>query len=299
MAVHLLWMTPDPLGAIAAMSGIYAGKVFRSLSQVSDEDRRHYWEQVQKTHLRAPLEAVKLHFLIEGVDRSFTHQLVRQRTAVYAQESLRFAVKEDSASEALMPPHIHRLPEDDPHRAIWQQAIDYAGKAYESLVNSGVPAEDARSVLPHATTTRIHYITDLRGLTEHAGNRLCTQAQFIWRAVFAKIIQCIRKYGAQATAEVGSSYLFKNYSWQFETIANSRLFRPVCYELNRCPFQASFDRPCSIRDRVEQFAANGVPSKEWENDRVKIAEHPEYLEGDTYVPGIKPEEWLLNPDAAR
>ena len=321
--VHLLWMTPDPLGAIAAMCGIYEGKVFRSLLDVTDEDRRNYWAQVQKTHLRAPLEAVKLHFLIEGVDRSFTHQLVRQRTAVYAQESLRFAVKEDLTNEALMPPSIAALEEEASDRQVWVGAMAEAQRRYEWLVNHGVPAEDARSVLPHAVTTRIHYVTDLRGLTDHAGNRLCTQAQFIWRLVFLKIMEAIKaapfsackwrqweyepfcnthECGAtddvrcgRATCPHCAGIVADDEAgvWQFNLIADSMLFRPVCYELNRCPFQASFDRPCTIRDRVEAFAKEGVPSSEWSEGIGKPNFHSSGVET------INPAEWMLNPDAAR
>jgi thymidylate synthase ThyX len=44
--------------------------------------------------LKAPLEAIDFHFMVEGVTRAHTHQEVRQRTAVFAQESMRFAVKD-------------------------------------------------------------------------------------------------------------------------------------------------------------------------------------------------------------
>src|SRR5205085_233882 len=107
-----LWMTPDPLGAIAAACRMYEGKPTYDMSDVTDEERIHYSQQVQKTHLTAPLEFVKFHFFVEGVTRSFTHQLVRQRTAVYAQESLRFAVKDNFAAEAYTPPSIRSASRD-------------------------------------------------------------------------------------------------------------------------------------------------------------------------------------------
>ena len=36
--VHLLWMTPDPLGAIAAACKMYLGEVVRDLDEVTDEN---------------------------------------------------------------------------------------------------------------------------------------------------------------------------------------------------------------------------------------------------------------------
>ena len=93
--VSLLWATPDPLGAVAAMCRMYEGIPTHDLYNVSHQERIKYWDQIQKTHLKAPLESIVFHFFIEGVTRAFTHQMVRQRTAVYAQESMRFAVKEN------------------------------------------------------------------------------------------------------------------------------------------------------------------------------------------------------------
>lgn len=264
--VHLVQATPDPLGAIAAACRMYEGKGTRSLLDITDEERRHYWEQVKKTHLKAPLEFVNLHFFIEGVTRSFTHQMVRQRTAVYAQESMRFAVKENMADEVPLPPSI--VPGTN-EETIWRDTISEVDRAYNDLVNAGVPAEDARGLLPHSTTTRLNYHTNLRALLDHAGNRLCTQAQFEWRYVFAGIVKAIREY-EPPDAAAPEIYGPRN-QWQFQLMADDGLFKPVCYALGHCPFTADFDRACTIRERVQHG--------EWEK--------------------IDDREWLLDPAAAR
>lgn len=256
--VRLLNMTPDPLGAIAAACQMYEGKVVRNLHDVADEQRRYYWDQVGRTHLKAPLEFVQLHFMIEGVDRSFTHQLVRQRTAVYAQESLRFAVKEDWVGSVALPPSLADVGKGDPRRVVWEASLERAANGYEYLVANGIPAEDARGLLPHAVPTRIHWATNLRGLIEHAGNRLCTQAQFVWRVVFAQVAYEIANYEVEWRDRI-----LEGQEWQQHEIASS--FRPVCYELGHCPFTASFDRDCAIRDNVQDYAKRGVPSREWDH----------------------------------
>src|SRR6516162_11432148 len=93
--VQLLSCNSDPLGTIAAAAKMYKGEYVETLALISDQERRHYLEDVRKNALAAPLEFVNFHFLISGVTRGFTHQMVRQRTATYTQESTRFAVKED------------------------------------------------------------------------------------------------------------------------------------------------------------------------------------------------------------
>ena len=242
--VTLLSATPDPLGAIAAFAFMYKGRVIRDLAELTDEERLWPWDQANATHLKGPLEAVDLHFMVENVTRAFTHQMVRQRTAVYAQESMRFAVKEDIAARPGPLVAANRGA-----RQVWAAHMKVTWEAYKTLIANGVPAEEARGLLPHDTLTRLNYKTNLRNLVDHLGNRLCTQAQFEWRLVGAQIVQAIAAYEEEG--------------WQFRTIADSSLFRPVCYAMGHCPFGADFDRGCTIRERVDRGAFDEVDPKEW------------------------------------
>lgn len=304
--VTLLWMTPDPLGAIAAACRMYEGKPTYDLADITDDERRHYWDQAQATHLKAPLEYVQFHFFIEGVDRAFTHQMVRQRTAVFAQESMRFAVMGGGFLEnTTLPPSLHGTPQspDDwqpedmlPNderlrwRLQWDDAIRHVERAYTALVEGGMPAEEARGLLPHAMATRLNYDTNLRNLLDHSGNRLCTQAQFHWRLVFAQLAQAIRNFPRTG----GASY---EDSWQFEALAS--VFRPVCYELGKCPFQASFDRECSIRERVQTNAEHGRSSDQWHLPMYEETGTGLGRETRKVVDEILPQEWAMDPEAAR
>lgn len=284
--VHLLWMTDDPLGAVAAACRMYKGIPTYNLNEVTDAERADYLLQVQATHLKAPLEFVKLHFFIEGVDRAFTHQVVRQRTAVFAQESLRFAVKANLAKETPYPPSFMSI--DSQSRKndmedLWDATVSKIEDAYNVMIANGIPAEDARGLMPHAVATRLHFCTDLRNLSDHSGNRLCTQAQFHWRSVFLQIVEQIRNYGDRHQGYELSG------GWQFEALADSPLFAPVCYQLGHCPFKADFDRGCTIRQRVDRNAEIGVPSSAWDRS------HPDKL--GTIEP-IRTVEWAGDPKAA-
>jgi flavin-dependent thymidylate synthase len=215
--------------------------------------RRYEWEQVAKTHLKAPLEFIDLHFMVEGVTRSFTHQMVRQRTAVYGQESMRFAVKGNLSDEIDLPPTMR----DKSQQAdLWRETIAKIEEAYNSLVANGIPAEDARGLLPHATRTRLHYKTNLRNILDTMGNRLCTQAQFEWRMVVAGIVEAIRDFSSPHYEYERSD------GWQWRLIADGT-FKPVCYTLGHCPFQGDIDRPCSIRERVQEGKFDEIDPREW------------------------------------
>lgn len=270
--VYLLSATPDPLGAVAAMSMMYEGRVITDLSVITDDERRHYFDECFKTTLKAPLEAIDLHFMVEGVTRSHTHQEVRQRTAVFAQESMRFAVK-DNLRESVRPGTI--IKGDRIKREKYFEAIDKIGEVYHWLIANGVPAEEARGILPHDTLTRLHHKVNLRNLMDELGKRLCTQAQFEWRFWAAGVRNAIAEYtgpiyhrtakGLAGQDEGGDSTRWHS-RWQFQYIAESQLFVPICFNSGQCMFKATMDRGCTIRERVERGAFDEISPAEWVAD---------------------------------
>lgn len=331
--VTLIAAPVDPLGQIAQLAMMYQGKAPRSLREISDEDRRYYMADGKKNVLGMPSEAIVFHFLIENVTRSYTHQLVRTRHASYAQESLRFAVKEDFPTA--LPPHLVGT------RSIFQEATNFAnlmgwagtlepisadrmreamktvrelatGKQLErfkfderndlisewylEMIANGWPAEDARGILPHWILTKVNMVISLSSLRGMAGKRLCTQAQFEHRQVWMHMIQAIREYGIGKTYEVSDGTSHRSTQWQYELLA--REFMPVCYQTGSCQFESDFDRFCNIRDRVQANAKIGRPSSEW-GVRYGSADEPLAKDGPVAlgIPAINPSEWL-RPDAA-
>jgi flavin-dependent thymidylate synthase len=251
--VWLINATVDPLGTLASACSMYEGKkVLRS--QVTDEMRHYYWEDIKKTKLKAPLEFLQVHFLIEGVTRAFTHQMVRQRTACFVQESMRFAVKDNMAEEVGLPPSIR---EGSHEAAIWRGAMEGVGEAYNTLIAMGVPAEDARGLAPTDVRTRLHYRSDFRNFTDQVGNRLCTQAQFEWRLVITRMVEAMREHQSPCSDHERSD------SWQWQLISQDDYFRPPCYMAGHCTFRGDMDRYCKIRDRVEEGKFDEIDPMEW------------------------------------
>lgn len=272
--VFLLNATPDPLGTIAADMRMYRGDPVYSLDEISDLQRIWAWDELMKTRLNTPLEGVNLKFMIEAVSRSFTHQLVRQRVgAYYVQESLRFAVKRGLAAEAALPPTIVSGTSTG---NIFEDVLEKIEVAYNQLVDAGIPAEDARAILPHCVTTRVIYHTNLRALFDHAGNRLCTQAQFEWRSVFMEIMKAVSNHHT----------LWEYDYWQWQKIGawSPQTFAPICYKTGKCEFMSSLDRGCSIRDRVTKYAHSGIASDQWAKGVSEL-----------FIDPIKPDEWMANP----
>ena len=256
--VYLLNATPDPLGAVAAASMMYEGRVIRDLAEITDDERRHYFDECFKTTLKAPLEFIDLHLMVEGVTRAHTHQEVRQRTAVFAQESMRFAVKEGIAAR---PGPLTRA---DPKKlAAWEDTMAGLWQAYQAMIANGIPAEEARGILPHDTLTRLHHKVNLRNLIDEIGKRTCTQAQFEWRMWAASLRQAVREYKPPTTDHHPKANWVSHFKWQWEYIAESPIWQPICFSTGACMFKAAMDRGCTIRERVEAGRFEEIRTEEW------------------------------------
>lgn len=91
-------------------------------------------------------------FLIEGVSRSLTHQLVRHRLLSFSQESQRYVDLIKGRWQPVVPPMIA----DDPAEYLhFMASFNAAVETYKVLRGKGERKEDARFLLPNATETRL------------------------------------------------------------------------------------------------------------------------------------------------
>ena len=260
--VDIVDLTRNPLKVMAAPWLGYRGR-FILPEQVTDEEARAFAADALKSKIAAPLEWCQVALLIRGVSRDFTHQMVRQRTATYVQESMRFAVKDNAAAELPLPFSIARLGENSDIYQAWVKHVFDTGGFYDYLIANGIPAEDARKALLIGTSTQLHYRTNLRDLISHSGLRLCSQAQAEWKTVWLEIIKAI-------TAWADTDYYER---WQWREIV--KMFRPICYQTGKCEFMGEADRWCVIRDRVEAHHKNGDRSETWVDINPHECLHPE------------------------
>jgi len=76
--------------------------------------------------------------------------------------------------------------------------LDVAGRTYLELIEAGVPAEDARFLLPNATNTNFKVSVNYLELLHIADQRLCTRAQ--WE--FRKVVSLMRAEVKRAIPEL-------------------------------------------------------------------------------------------------
>ena len=91
-------------------------------------------------------------FLIDGVSRALTHQLVRHRLASYSQESQRYVDMEKGGWTMIRPPSVEGNQDAE---TVFDMVEGNLALAYNTLRKLGIKKEDARFLLPNATETRI------------------------------------------------------------------------------------------------------------------------------------------------
>lgn len=177
MKVTIESFTPNALDLLLKTKGT-------RLSHAEDPTK---WSQKTKLEhidymrdtIKSSWEFVDYVFLIKGVTRAFTHQLVRTRTGSYAQQAMRVV---DARNQIVDEPEsILANTEFD---AYWQAGVNSALNYYSRLVDSGAPLQDARGLLPTHITTDIWAKFNLRTLHDMAKLRLCTRTQGEYQNVF-------------------------------------------------------------------------------------------------------------------
>lgn len=181
MQVELLYHTPDPERAIATAARLcYAPVGASELMETMPEDRvKSVLATIMKSGHFSTLEHASYTFAVDGVSRALTHQLVRHRIASFNQQSQRYVKYTDGLS-VIKPESVTGDPETE---RVFDEAIDAALSAYAKLLDAGVPAEDARYLLPNAAETKIVITMNVRELLHFFGLRCCNRAQWEIRAM--------------------------------------------------------------------------------------------------------------------
>lgn len=175
MIVQLLTHTPDPEQVVAAAARLcYSDAAIGELLEKSRTDREAFLKKILGLGHLSVLEHASFSFGIEGISRACSHQLVRHRIASYSQQSQRY-VSHAERFAAVTPPSIADRPQ---LKARYETLLAEVHEVYRELLAAGVPAEDARFVLPNAAATKIVVTMNARSLWHFFSLRCCRRAQW-------------------------------------------------------------------------------------------------------------------------
>lgn len=189
------------------------------------KNRQEYFENLKQQKHGSVMEHANFSFLIEGISRSLTHELVRHRAGfAYSQLSQRFVEAQNVGF--VLPPAIQF---DTPEYAEWKNMCEQTEKAYQHMITkmearygtkiSGKKVrEAARSILPNCTETKIvvtanvrswrHFLTKRGGLGADAEiQRLAFQLLIYLKAEASYLFEDI----TEARNEMGLPYIKVEY----------------------------------------------------------------------------------------
>lgn len=214
MQVTLLNFTPEPELFIASAARLSASKysVEELREKLSQEKVQGLLKRLLSSGHLSPFEHASFTFEISGISRACSHQLVRHRLASYTQQSQRFTQLGDL--NYITPATLNSKPElQERYKEFLRQTHEF----YWEMLEAGIPAEDARYVLPGAIETRLVMTMNARELIHAAGLRLCLRAQWEIRELFHKI---------RAETEKVAPFI-------------GECLKPKCYHLGYCNEQKS------------------------------------------------------------
>jgi thymidylate synthase (FAD) len=132
-------------------------------------------------------------------DRGITHELVRHRLASYTQSSTRY-IKYDQGLPVVRPLFVSRLEEE-----AWRAAVMAAEESYRRMLDSGVPPQNARDVLPTCTAAKIFVTANFREWRHILKLRLARGAhpkiRLLAREIWQKLCPCCPVYFADLEKE--------------------------------------------------------------------------------------------------
>lgn len=176
-ACRTCYSAETPLNIYESESAQDEGKMLKLITKVISSG--HY----------STVEHIQVSFAISNISRACSHQLVRHRHMSFSQKSQRY-VKEKGLFDYLTPDTIEKNPElKQKFDEFMQKIADF----YTELTEAGIPAEDARAVLPNAASTSMVVSLNLRELIHVANLRLCTRAQTEIRILVKRMCEALVK----------------------------------------------------------------------------------------------------------
>jgi thymidylate synthase (FAD) len=171
------------------------------MEHMSDEAVRRVLKVIITSGHTSALEHASYTFAVDGVSRAMTHQLVRHRLASYNQQSQRYVTYDDEP-RFVVPPTVAG---DADMSAQFDAAVRAAHAAYRELVEAGIPAEDARYLLPNATETKIVVTMNVRELLHFFELRCCKRAQWEIRELALRMLELAMPTAPYVFMDAGAS----------------------------------------------------------------------------------------------
>jgi thymidylate synthase (FAD) len=185
-AIRTCYSPGKPSEIVAKEGAKYFGKQSTDGEAGTEADR--LFRMIVRSGHTSTLEHLSFTFAIEDVSRALLAQLTRHRVgfsySVQSQRYVRFGSDDRSGGfDYVMPDSIensyeyrvyensHGEIDENKPSYIFDDVMQFAQEAYDTLRKAGVPAEDARAVLPQAAACNLVMTANLRAILEFYSKR--------------------------------------------------------------------------------------------------------------------------------
>src|SRR2546428_11180622 len=188
--VQLLTHTPDPIRVMyvafrTCYSRFTPQQIWADIEsgKITEEKMRTFIFDKLKSGHSSRRPQLYFPFAVSGLSRSASHQLVRHNNGITSdQQSQRYyAFKEADF------PSVGREPWE--RAGLREESLAFmrrVGQLYAQALKAGVPAEDARFLLPNAASTNLTFTVNFEEFLHIADLRLCWRAQWEIRHMWAR-----------------------------------------------------------------------------------------------------------------
>jgi len=191
MIVELLKYTQEPEKTCAIAGRLcYSAVGIEELKEKLTQDKiEDILKRIIKSGHLSVLEHASFSFGVEGVSRALLAQLTRHRIASFSVQSQRY-VKFKNGVDFVVPPSIAK---NEELLKKYNEFLKLSEKYYKDFLDAGILAEDARYVLPNASSTKIVITMNARELRHFFALRCCNRAQWEIRDMACRMLKLARE----------------------------------------------------------------------------------------------------------
>ena len=203
MYIELIKYTPEPEKTVAIAARVcYSPRNAKEIYEnMSDEEVKKLIRFLIKAGHHSAIEHASFTFIVDGISRACSHQLVRHRLASYSQQSQRY-VEYKRNLEYVTPQSIKDK------KDLSQKFEEFQQKSfnlYKYFLKNKISSEDARYVLSNAFPTQIIITMNARELLHLFTLRCCERAQWEIREMAYKMLNKVKKVAPTIFEHAGPS----------------------------------------------------------------------------------------------
>lgn len=180
--------TPNPVDICSRAAGTCYGK--------DDSSEKRLRRCMVDRHMGV-FEHATVTLRVEGISRACSHQLVRHRLMSFNQVSQRYC-KMGEDYDFVTPPSVEAAGFGAVCNWVFQECM----MVYRNMLEDGVPAEDARYILPQGGETEIVVTANLREWMHFWDLRCDKHAQWEIRELAEATVEAVRGIGEEYAAIV-------------------------------------------------------------------------------------------------